>query len=127
MKFTLPSGREIALVSLKLSPTYEGVYEGSIGERMNRAVLSFIEIPKYWDESAIYFDYPEDLTKPLPPVLFIAEFLCYKGITQPHLWSELKYIGLRESVEGKRIEEMMMETLSGLDWETHAREFDFNP
>ena len=65
-KFTLTSGREVELTSLRFRMTYEGILEGTPGPKMNQFVLDHLDPPEPWRSTAVAIDTPKDLSGSLP-------------------------------------------------------------
>jgi len=124
LKFTLPSGREVELSSLRLRMTYEGILEGTPGPKMNQFVLDHLDPPEHWRSTAVAIDTPKDLTGSLSYWVCFGEFVCWKGIHSPHTISQLNYIWFIDSPDGPSLREIIASALANLDWEEFAQEID---
>jgi hypothetical protein len=124
LKFTLPSGREVELSSLRLRMTYEGILEGTPGPKMNQFVLDHLDPPEHWRSTAVAIDTPKDLTGSLPYWVCFGEFVCWKGIQNPQASSQLNYIWFIDSPDGPSLREIVASALANLDWEEFAQEID---
>jgi hypothetical protein len=124
LKFTLPTGREVELSSLRLRMTYEGILEGTPGPKMNQFVLDHLDPPEHWQSTAVAIDTPKDLTGSLPFWVCFGEFVCWKGIHSPHTSSQLNYIWFIDSPDGPSLREIVASALASVDWEEFAQEID---
>jgi hypothetical protein len=124
LKFTLPSGREVELSSLRLRMTYEGILEGTPGPKMNQFVLDHLDPPEHWRSTAVVIDTPKDLSGSLPYWVCFGEFVSWKGIQNPQASSQLNYIWFIDSPDGHSLREIVASALANLDWEEFAQEID---
>jgi hypothetical protein len=124
LKFTLPSGREVELTSLRLRMTYEGILEGTPGHKMNQFVLDHLDPPEHWRSTAVAIDTPKDLTGSLPYWVCFGEFVSWKGIHSPHTSSQLNYIWFIHSPDGASLRELISAALASVDWEEFAQEIE---
>ena len=124
LKFTLPSGREVELSSLRLRMTYEGILEGTPGPKMNQFVLDHLDPPEHWRSTAVAIDTPKDLTGSLPYWVCFGEFVCWKGIHSPHTSSQLNYIWFIDSPDRPSLREIIASALATVDWEEFAQEIE---
>lgn len=123
-KFTLPSGREVQMTSLRLRMTYEGILEGTPGPKMNQFVLDHLDPPAHWHSTAVAIDTPKDLSGSLPNWICFGEFVSWKGFQNPKATSQLNYIWFIDSPDGVSIRELITTALANLDWEDFAEEID---
>jgi hypothetical protein len=121
-KFTLASGREVELSSLRLRMTYEGILEGTPGPKMNQFVLDHLNPPEHWRFTTVAIDAPKDLSGSLPYWVCFGEFVSWKGIQTPHTTSQLNYIWFIDSPDVPSLREIVASALSKLDWEDLAQE-----
>jgi hypothetical protein len=124
LKFTLPSGREVELSSLRLRMTYEGILEGTPGPKMNQFVLDHLDPPEQWRSTAVAIDTPKDLSESLPHWVCFGEFVSWKGIKNPHTTSQLNYIWFIDSPDGASLRELISAALATVDWEEFAQEIE---
>jgi hypothetical protein len=124
LKFTLPTGREVELSSLRLRMTYEGILEGTPGPKMNQFVLDHLDPPEHWRSTAVAIDTPKDLTGSLPYWVCFGEFVCWKGIHSPHTSSQLNYIWFIDSPDRPSLREIIASALATVDWEEFAQEIE---
>jgi hypothetical protein len=124
LKFTLPTGREVELSSLRLRMTYEGILEGTPGPKMNQFVLDHLDPPEHWRSTAVAIDTPKDLTGSLPYWVCFGEFVSLKGIQNPQSSSQLNYIWFIYSPDGASLRELISAALATVDWEEFAEEID---
>lgn len=122
LKFTLPTGREVELSSLRLRMTYEGILEGTPGPKMNRFVLDHLDPPEHWRSTAVAIDAPKDLSGSLPYWVCFGEFISWKGIQNPHTISQLNYIWFIDSPDVPSLREIVATAIANLDWEDLAQE-----
>ncbi len=122
MKFTLASGREVQMTSLRLRMTYEGILEGTPGPKMNQFVLDHLDPPEHWRSTAVAIDTPKDLTGSMPYWVCFGEFVSWKGILNPSATSQLNYIWFVDSPDGVSIRELITTAFTNLDWEDFAQE-----
>lgn len=123
-KFTLTSGREVELSSLRLRMTYEGILEGTPGPKMNQFVLDHLDPPAHWRSTAVAIDTPKDLSESLPYWVCFGEFVSWKGIQDSQSSSQLNYIWFIDSPDGSSLRELIASALANLDWEDFAEEID---
>jgi hypothetical protein len=121
LKFTLASGREVELSSLRLRMTYEGILEGTPGPKMNQFVLDHLDPPKHWRSTTVAIDTPKDLSGSLPHWVCFGEFVSWKGIHSPHTTSQLNYIWFIDSPDVPSLREIVATALAKLDWEDLAQ------
>ena len=124
LKFTLPTGREVELSSLRLRMTYEGILEGTPGPKMNQFVLDHLDPPEHWRSTAVAIDTPKDLTGSLPYWVCFGEFVSWKGIQNPQASSQLNYIWFIDSPDGSSLRELISAALATVDWDEFAQEID---
>jgi len=124
LKFTLPSGREVELSSLRLRMTYEGILEGTPGPKMNQFVLDHLDPPEHWRSTAVAIDAPKDLSESLPYWVCFGEFVSWQGIQNPQARSQLNYIWFIHSPDGSSIRELIASALANLEWEDFAGEVE---
>jgi hypothetical protein len=122
LKFTLPSGREVELSSLRLRMTFEGILEGTPGPNMNQFVLDHLDPPEHWRSTAVAIDTPEDLSESLPHWVCFGEFVSWKGTQNPKATSQLNYIWFIDSPDVLSLREIVASALAKLDWEDLAQE-----
>ncbi len=123
-KFTLPSGREVQMTSLRLRMTYEGILEGTPGPKMNQFVLDKLDPPAHWRSTAVAIDTPKDLSGSLPYWVCFGEFVSWKGIQQPAATSQLNYIWFIDSPDLSSLRELITKAFGSVDWDEFAEEVD---
>lgn len=123
-KFTLTSGREVELSSLRLRMTYEGILEGTPGPKMNQFVLDHLDPPEHWRSTAVAIDTPKDLSGSLPYWVCFGEFISWKGIQNPEASSQLNYIWFIDSPDGSSIRDLISAALTSVDWDEFAEEVE---
>jgi hypothetical protein len=104
--------------------TYEGILEGTPGPKMNQFVLDHLDPPEHWRSTAVAIDTPKDLSGSLPYWVCFGEFVCWKGIHNPHTISQLNYIWFIDSPDGNSLRELISAALATVDWEEFAQEVD---
>ena len=124
LKFTLPSGREVQMTSLRLCMTYEGILEGTPGPKMNQFVLDHLDPPAHWGTTAVAIDTPKDLSGSLPYWVCFGEFISWKGIQDSKATSQLNYIWFIDSPDGSSIRDLISAALTSVDWDEFAEEVE---
>lgn len=121
------TGRRILLDWLRVSYSYLGVIEGHPGY-INRRILS--ELPDKMAEllgGVPFVVVPVALEEgqPLPTYQFIASFTSMEGVSgRAGFGSSLGVAWFRDDIQ-EPLESILNATLSRIDWDRHAGEFDW--
>jgi len=123
-KFTLASGREVQMTSLRIRMTYEGILEGTPGLKMSQYVLDHLDPPAHWHSTAVGIDTPKDLSGSMPYWVCFGEFVSWKGIQNPAATSQLNYIWFIDSPDESSLRDLITTAFNNLDWDDVAQEID---
>ena len=131
MTFQLSQNRVVQLQSIQFKLTYDGIFEGDFGEKLNHFVLNNLDLPSDWKGKAICIDTPKDLSTDMPGIVCMAELSSVMEIStgedlENNSYSELRYIWFIETLEGKTLREIVQFALDKLDWDEFAEEFESN-
>jgi hypothetical protein len=131
MTFQLSQNREVQLQSIQFKLTYDGIFEGDFGEKLNHFVLNNLDLPSDWKDKAICIDTPKDLSLAMPGIVCLAELSSVMEIStgedlENNNYSELRYIWFIETLEDKTLREIVQFALDKLDWDKFAEEFESN-
>jgi hypothetical protein len=129
MTFQLSQNREVQLQSIQFKLTYDGIFEGNFGEKLNHFVLNNLDLPSDWKDKAICIDTPKDLSTDMPGIVCMAQLSSVMEIStgedlENNSYSELRYIWFIETLEGKTLREIVQFALDKLDWDEFAEEFE---
>ncbi len=128
-RYVLPAGRVVYLTRLLLTPTYEGVLEGSpalvsqhIRERLASSVPYALGIPAP-------FVVIDDGAPALPPYRWVASFRSPRAVQRvndPDYESQLTLCWFTAAIPAD-IHALFAEALSEMDWDASAEDYDIMP
>jgi|688.fasta_scaffold46159_7 hypothetical protein len=73
MTFQIRKNREVKLLYIQFKLTYDGIFEGDFGEKLNHFVLKNLDLPSDWIGKAICIDTPQNLSLNMPGIVYMAE------------------------------------------------------
>lgn len=123
----LDSGKGVNLVKFSFHLTYGDLIEGDPDPNSNESLLESLQTKFKPDYIPTHIRRPaEDRIKGELPVFYgVAEWACYAKSQEEGQSSELRVVWFMEEVpQGLAFRQMIQDSLTGLDWDQFAAEYD---
>jgi len=123
----LDSGKEVKVNSFSFNNTYGGLIFGRIDDdEYNKELFERTTYPRNWGECKTLKIKPsdEEFQKGLKPFCFTVWLNSYKPIDPWYDGSELIVIWFADIPSGASIEEIILNGVKSVDWETNAQDYE---
>ncbi len=125
IKAQISSGKEVELRGFSFHLTYGDMMEGDPDKYWNEDVLNYLD-KKFKDDyvpSIVRRPGQELIDDELPVFYGVVHWVCY-GETPEEKTTELRVIWFMDSIDQVSVQDMLEDSIAGLDWDIYARGYD---